>query len=295
MPKEIVRVCADKLVAAQKQPEAAERARQERQGNAPDPTLLGGAMERLAQTLELFPVSMFDAPSTAQEIHAEGLVMFTSKKWQVGRTIKFYFMDGPQWAQDQVMDLGNNWLVQTNLTFEVTTDVAASDVRITFEPGGSWSYLGTDNLSIPTDEPTMQLGWLLEEDVQQDFEEWRRVVVHEFGHMLDFGHEQAHPEGAIDWNREAVLAYYMGPPNYWTEADVERQVFRKYSGAPVTNFSEYDRNSIMHYPIPAQFVLDPTDVVGWNTHRSKRDKKTAALWYPHAVLDSALDALAILS
>jgi serralysin len=219
--------------------------------------------------------------------------MFTAKKWQVGRTIKFYFMDGPQWARDRVMDLGNNWLVQANLKFEVTNDRPASDVRITFEPGGSWSYLGTDNLSIPDYEPTMQLGWLLDSDVQNDEDEWRRVVVHEFGHMLDFGHEQAHPEGTIDWNREVVLRYYMGPPNYWSEADVERQVFRKYSGAPVTNFSEYDPQSIMHYPIPREFVIDPNDVVGFNDSRSKRDKRYAALWYPHVALDTALDALAL--
>jgi serralysin len=270
------------VVPARKQPEAAEQARFERAGNSPDPTLLGDAMERLG--------AYFLDPA---DLHAEGLVMFTSKKWQVGRTINFYFMDGPQWARDKVMDLGNNWLVQANLKFNVTTDRSMSDIRITFEPGGSWSYLGTDNLSIPDDEPTMQLGWLLDSDVVDDEDEWRRVVVHEFGHMLDFGHEQAHPEGTIDWNREAVLRYYMGPPNYWSEADVERQVFRKYSSL-ITNFSEYDPHSIMHYPVPPEFVLDPTDAVGFNDSRSKRDKKTCALWYPHVALDTALDALALI-
>jgi hypothetical protein len=62
---------------------------------------------------------------------------------------------------------------------------------------------------------------------------------------LSFGHEQAHPEGEISWNREAVLAYYAGPPNYWSVAEVEAQVFRKYSGAQVTNFSAYDKTSVM--------------------------------------------------
>jgi hypothetical protein len=276
-------------VPVHKQPEAADRSRYERPGNAPDPTLLGDALERLSELTE-----SIGGPLAADEIHAEGLVMFTAKKWSVGRTINFYFMDGPQWARDKVMELGSRWLVQANLTFNVTPDRSMSDVRITFEPGGSWSYLGTDNLIIPDDEPTMQLGWLLDSDVIDDEDEWRRVVVHEFGHMLDFGHEQAHPEGTIDWNREAVLAYYQGPPNYWSASDVERQVFRKYSGAPVTNFSAYDKNSIMHYPIPPEFVLDPADAVGFNDSRSLRDKKTCALWYPKVALDTALDALTFL-
>src|SRR5215203_1409112 len=116
MSKEKLHICSDKIVAAHKQPEAAERARAERQGNAPDPTLLGDAMERLASILS--PPYTF----SLDHIHAEGLVMFTRKKWQVGRAIRFYFMDGPQWARDKVMDLGNNWLVQANLGFELTTD-----------------------------------------------------------------------------------------------------------------------------------------------------------------------------
>jgi hypothetical protein len=282
--EQIIRACADRIVPSPRQPEASERARLERPGNAPDASLMGDAMERLRDFIPSF---------SAEEIHAEGLVMFTSKKWQVGRTINFYFMDGPQWARDRVIDLGNNWLKQANLVFNVTTDRSMADIRITFEPGGSWSYLGTDNLAIPDDEPTMQLGWLLDADVVDDLDEWRRTVVHEFGHMLDFGHEQAHPEAEISWNRERVLDYYMGAPNFWTAQDVERQVFRKYS-ALLTNFSVYDKNSIMHYPIPVQFVLDPADAVGFNDSRSIRDKKTAALWYPRAPFALSLDALVAL-
>ena len=77
---------------------------------------------------------------------------------------------------------------------------------------------------------------------------------------------------------------------------MDAQVFRRYSGFPVTNFSAYDRLSIMHYAIPAQFVLDPSDAVGWNTSRSQTDKRYAALWYPkartHEVIARLLDDLA---
>ena len=140
----------------------------------------------------------------------------------------------------------------------------------------------------------MQLGWLLSSPDDED--EWRRVSLHESGHMTGFGHEQAHPEGDIDWNKPVVYEWYAGPPNRWSKAEVDAQVFRKYAGAPVTNFSAYDRTSIMHYPIPAQFVLDPNDVVGWNTYRSQTDKRYAALWYPkpktQEAIGRALDELA---
>ena len=52
----------------------------------------------------------------------------------------------------------------------------------------------------------------------------------------------------------------------------------------------------MHYAIPAQFVLEPNDAVGWNTSRSPTDKRYAALWYPKAktqeVITRLLDDLA---
>lgn len=269
----MIRACVDRIIPARHQREAADRALEEHSANAPDPTLFGDAVERLGEMMPLF---------AGEEIHAEALVMFTAKKWRPGRTIYIYFMDSaPDWARDRVMEIAARWLNQANLHFEVTVDVQRADVRLTFEPGGSWSYLGTDNLQIPIHEPTMQLGWLLDPDVVDDYDEWVRVVLHEFGHLLDFGHEQAHPEGNISWNKLAVYDYYGGPPNYWSPAEVDAQVFRVYAGAPVTNFSRYDKNSIMHYPVPQAFVLDPADVVGFNGTRSARDRQYASIWYPN--------------
>lgn len=266
MPKEIIRACVDRVIRAGNQRDAADRALEEHSANAPDPTLLGDAIERLGQFI----------PASA--VHSEALVMFTAKKWRPGREIKVYFMDGQQWAREKVMEIASRWCNQANLKFVVTQDRNAADIRLTFEPGGSWSYLGTDNLQIPVDEPTMQLGWVL--DDPSDEAEWVRVVLHEFGHMIDFGHEQAHPQGSISWNKPRVYAYYQGPPNNWSAADVDAQVFRVYGGAPVTNYSRYDKQSIMHYPIPKEFVLDPDDAVGFNDTRSALDRQYASIWYP---------------
>ncbi len=254
----------------------------EREGNSVPSSALGDAIARLEA------IAGSDAPKR------EALVMFTFKRWRNGRTISFYFLDGPEWAQQMAFAYMKRWTAEANLYYVITKDQLASDVRVTFEPGGSWSYLGTDNLGIPEDEPTMQLEWLL--DSLDDEDEWRRVCVDESGHMIGFGHEQAHPHGEIDWNKPVAYEWYAGPSNFWSQAEVDAQVFRKYSAFPVTNFSAYDRLSIMHYAIPAQFVLDPNDAVGWNTSRSPTDKRYAALWYPKVktqeVITRLLDDLA---
>lgn len=280
--QESLKHCPDRVLPAAQQWEATQHALEEREGNSVPPTTFGDAIAHLES------IAGSDAPKR------EALVMFTFKRWGNGRTLSFYFLDGPEWAQQKAFTYMKRWTAEANLSFVVTKNRLASDVRVTFEPGGSWSYIGTDNLGIPEDEPTMQLGWLL--DSPGDEDEWRRVCIHESGHMLGFGHEQAHPRGEIDWNKPVVYGWYAGPPNLWSQAEVDAQVFRKYSAFPVTNFSAYDRLSIMHYAIPEAFVLDPSDAVGWNTSRSPTDRRYAALWYPKArtqqVITQLLDDLA---
>lgn len=272
---EVVKVCTDRVLTAEEQYEATEAALAEREGNGVPSQLLGDSMSRLEE---------FVGGDRAKR---EALVMFARKRWANGRTLKVYWMDGPEWARNRAFRQIRVWGNQANLKYEMTADRNASDIRVTFAPGGSWSYIGTDNLGISKDSPTMQLGWLLSRP--DDQEEWIRVCVHEGGHAIDFGHEQASPAGKIDWNKEAVYNYYGGPPNNWSRQQVDYQVFQKYEGAPVTNFSAYDKLSIMHYAIPASFVLDPNDVVGWNSRRSATDKRYAALWYPKPGLEAAIN------
>lgn len=277
---ELVKACADRIVPPALQFDASERAASEREGNRPSSTQLADGIARLEQFVG------------SQGARRESLVLFTGKRWSTGRTVKWHFIDGDAASKDLVFSLASRWLDVANLRFERTRDRAAADVRVTFQRGGSWSYLGTDCLSIPDDEPTMQLGWLLDYanplGNPDSFEEWRRVTVHEAGHMLGFGHEHSHPERGFEWNEPAVYDYYSRTQG-WSRSETYSQVIRKYD-ATVTNFSAYDRDSIMEYPIPAQLVLDPADAVGWNTSRSITDRRYAALWYPREQLAAFLNA-----
>ena len=51
----------------------------------------------------------------------------------------------------------------------------------------------------------------------------------------------------------------MGAPNNWTKEDVDHNLFRKYSQQS-TNFSEFDRESIMTYWIPNEHTIGDFEV-----------------------------------
>jgi len=67
-------------------------------------------------------------------------------------------------------------------------------------------------------------------------------------------------------------------PNYWDQETVDINIFETYSSTQ-TNFSAYDPESIMHYPIPAELTLNGYEI-GWNRVLSETDKAFIATIYP---------------
>src|SRR5688500_1741880 len=99
-----------------------------------------------------------------------------------GKVITVAFADkaSPELRQ-RILSHANAWSEFANVRFEPSK--IDPMVRVSFGPGGYWSYLGTDILGIPSNEPTMNLEGFTAGTSEA---EYRRVVRHEFGHTLGF-------------------------------------------------------------------------------------------------------------
>ncbi|MBS1796279.1 MAG: peptidase M12 [Acidobacteria bacterium] len=204
------------------------------------------------------------------------IAVFFTKKWKPGRRLKVRFLDNPSnFVRQKIEYFAHLWEQFMSVRFDFN-DAADAEIRITCQLGdGSWSYIGTDALGIPVNEPTMNYGWF--DDTTPD-EEFSRTVLHEFGHALGAIHEHQHPLAKIPWNKPVVYQYYKQTQG-WSQADVDVQIFQKYELSQL-NVSAYDRTSIMHYPIEKQLLLDPSFAVGWNTELSPQDETFMKKMYP---------------
>lgn len=259
-----LKLCVDQILPEETHAAAKQRSIEENPKNAPvNP--LNSAQSQSAS-------SGAAAPAVALDPH---LAIVTNSMWQVGRNLRVRFLNGDSAIQAKVAAEAKEWLKYADLSLTFGSD-PQSEIRIEFASDGqSWSQIGTDCLSRPLNQASMHYGWLTK-DTPDD--EYSRVVIHEFGHALGCIHEHQNPAGNIQWNKDAVYRYYEGPPNNWTKAQVDLNLFQKY-GANVTQFSALDPLSIMMYPIPAEFTTNGF-TVGWNRQLSAMDKTFISRWYP---------------
>jgi len=132
----------------------------------------------------------------------------------------------------------------------------------------------------------MNFGWLTPESAD---DEVARVVLHEFGHALGCIHEHQNPAANIPWDKPKVYQFYAGYPNYWSPSEVDTNLFKRYD-REITQFSEFDRSSIMLYPIDARLVTDPRYAVGLNSRLSQADKMFIGAIYPKPVAVARAEA-----
>ncbi len=246
---EEIHFCTEYALPPEMEEDAAKKAVEENPDNAPEPA---------------------EAPVPGLE-----LASVTAKRWRKGRTLDIHFMGGDSFVRSKVVRYASKWQDYVHLNFNFCASLEEAQIRIAFDRGGSWSYIGTDALSISRGRPTMNFGWFKSKTPDREFS---RTTIHEFGHMLSFIHEHQNPAVDIPWDKPAVYRHYEGPPNNWSKAQVDNNLFRKYS-AETTNHSTFDRDSIMLYAIPNNLTVGDYEV-GWNRELSELDKSSAAEWYP---------------
>ena len=255
-PNEL-KLCVDRVVPSEKLLDAALLALAENNFNEPPP-------------IEIKP----GKPTPVLE-----MALATSKKWNNGRKLKIKFLDGSVKQKKKTQQYAEHWLQWANLSLDFNGGSDA-DIRISFKQQGSWSALGTDSLLTDVfkkTDPTMNYGWLRDDS---DETEWRRVVLHEFGHALSAIHEHQNPKAGIKWNLAAVYKAYSGPPNNWSKEQIDFNIVQKYS-VDSLNATDFDGKSIMLYPFPAE-LIQGGKATARNTDASANDQKFIGEMYPKA-------------
>ena len=189
--------------------------------------------------------------------------------WLPGGALRVRFMDENPTFERAVRRYLPLWSVYANIQFEFSQDKDA-EVRVAFREGdGNWSYIGTDCLTIPLDQPTVNFGFLDSAEAN---------VLHEFGHVLGLRHEHNHPKG-IKWNKQLVYRSMNGPPNHWNKATTDANLFAKWPSSTFPVEKPFDPISVMAYPMPKEWTALNTDF-GHKDSLSAVDKDFIGRLYP---------------
>lgn len=204
------------------------------------------------------------------------IAVLTTKFWgNKGVKLTVGFLDNPPAAlRSRILTHMNAWSKTANVTFVQTqTDPQVRIARV--ENDGYWSYLGTDILTIPKDEPTMNLEGFT---MQTSEAEFHRVVRHETGHTLGSPHEHMRRElvKLIDVNKAID---FFGITQGWSPEMVRQQVLTPIEEGSLRGTAHADPNSIMCYQIPGQITKSGDPIIG-GADIDKSDFDFMALIYP---------------
>jgi hypothetical protein len=184
---------------------------------------------------------------------------------------------GGQPTQTSSSTLTRNSSLQTS----VSKIRIVKDERLDYVCGDS--MVGTDALTIPLNEHTMELviGY------KATKANIRGLMLHEFGHALGFDHEHAHSNRPFELKRHPIYKAFRVYEKGITEKEKDRRirnvdlnVMRKCKPDEVRVSSSFDANSCMAYEIDKEWTKEGFSIPQRNNTLSAKDKKGAKRFYP---------------
>ena len=204
------------------------------------------------------------------------LILTNVTKWVNGTTLHYYFFDKKtdgEWVKytdgtkewkpwkgtpaqlEVVRKAFNIWKkLGVGLDFVEVKNREEAEIRVGFmDDDGSWSYVGREVLGQKVNARTMNFGWNI---AVSDPHNGIDTAVHEIGHTLGLQHEHQNPFAGIVWDEEAVYASLGAPPNSWDRETTFENIIKKLDKKEV-NGSNWDPDSVMHYPFEAGLIKKP--------------------------------------
>jgi hypothetical protein len=208
------------------------------------------------------------------------IAVVVGRKWpRSGVRLSVSFMDNPSRSlRSRILEHMNAWGRTASVAFSETTGVGQVRIaRLDSPPdmAGYWSYIGTEILAIPEDEPTLNLEGFTMRVSEAEF---RRVVRHEAGHTLGFEHEHMRSDVVQRIDRAKAIAYFDRVEG-WTVDEVKQQVLTPLARKSILGTAESDPVSIMCYHLPGTIMKDGKAVRGGNDI-NERDYAFAGSLYP---------------
>lgn len=210
-------------------------------------------------------------------------VILRSEKWTPQEMpITVAFRGGSQALRQQIVDVAQIWTANSGVRFDFgspgqfrewtqldTTN--AADVRVAFDATGYWSWVGAEGVDSSFAGPG-ETTLNLEGFDKAPPDDWKAVVLHEFGHAIGFEHEHQSPaadcSSQFRWNDDpgyvsttdiygqfvqdsanrqpGIYTVLGGPPNNWTKTQVDNNL-RSLPATLDLIYTAFDRQSIMMY------------------------------------------------
>lgn len=193
--------------------------------------------------------------------------------WPNKTVLRVYFEEGKTNLSDSVMRVAQEWSKYCSIKFVFAKSILLSDVRVTFNKGGLASAIGRE-----CKQPEYHADFTtFLEGISKINEpsEFRRIVLHEFGHALGLEHELRNPNARISWDKEKVYDYYE-KEFQWGIKKVDDNIFKPLEPGDKP-YGEFDRTSIMVYAIGPPLA---NETIPWAKELSSSDKSGIAIWYP---------------